>query len=117
MLNMFIKIWKGEAPLWIAFWIVYFIIGTLISMIIILFISNFSADYIRMMRTNLGSAESISFFNTVRIILFPYTVFSVICVWRCAKNSWVVWSMLTRFYMIIVILYTVFSITYFIINR
>lgn len=103
MLKLFERSWKGEASLAAAFWLVYFIgsivIGIILAIIFSFFIPNFS------------SPEVVGYYShVIKAIMFPYTLFSAICVWRCAKNSWIVWNILARIIAVLAILSGIYYI-------
>lgn len=85
MLGIFVRSWKGQESLAKAFWLVYalfgIIVGIVIALIFMLTVPNF--DYA-------------TYNNTIMAVGFPYTLFSAICVWRCAKNSHIVWNILAK---------------------
>lgn len=89
-MNVYSESWKGKASLAAAFWIVYivsgFLLGTVLSFII----------------AKASPAVSLSFRQGLMLaLLLPYTLFATICVWRCGKNSWVGWSILSKIVVII----------------
>lgn len=103
MLKLFERSWKGEASLAAAFWVVYFIcsiiIGFLIALVFAMTVPNFSTPEVYGQYT-----------NVIKAILFPYTLFSAICVWRCAKNSWILWNVLARIVAVIAVLGGIYAI-------
>jgi hypothetical protein len=103
MLKLFERSWKGEASLAAAFWLVYFvfsiIIGFIIAFIFAMMVPNFSNPEIYVQYTPL-----------IKAILFPYTLFSAICVWRCAKNSWILWNVLARIIIVLAILGGIYAL-------
>lgn len=102
MLKLFERSWKGEASLAAAFWLVYFLGSIVIAIILSIIFSYTVVDF--------RNPEMMPYYSTViKAIMFPYTLFSAICVWRCAKNSWILWNVLAR---IIAVLSIVFGIYY-----
>lgn len=102
MMKLFERSWKGEASLAAAFWLVYFLGSIVIAIILSIIFSFTVADF--------RTPEMMPYYsNVIKAIMFPYTLFSAICVWRCAKNSWILWNVLAR---IIAVLSVVFGIYY-----
>jgi hypothetical protein len=102
MLTLFKRSWKGEASLAAAFWIVYFLcslaLGIIVGILFSLFVPNFTNPDVY-----------IHYVYTIKAIISPYVIFSAICVWRCAKNSSMIWNVLAR---IIAVLAFIGSIYY-----
>jgi hypothetical protein len=96
MLAMFKQAWKGETSLGTAFWLVYLVMGALLSFLIGYIVQSVSPN------SDYYFARSLT-----TTIALPYTLFSAVCVWRCGKNSWIVWNVLTK---VIVSLSVIFSI-------
>jgi hypothetical protein len=89
--------WRGELPLGIVFWgyglgiyIVYIVfIGILMPVL----------------------PKSLSLVALAAIFLiFPYTVWILVSIWRCAKNSSPTWKSLARFYVVMAVLGTFVNI-------
>lgn len=103
MLKLFIRGWKGEASLAAAFWLIYFlgsiVIGILLTLLFSFFIPSFSSPEV------IGQYSYI-----IKAIMFPYTLFSAICVWRCAKNSSIIWNVLARIIAVLAILFGIYYI-------
>lgn len=102
-MDLFAKSWKGEASLAKAFWLVY-VLGIIIIGIIITILISLVIPHLNYLTHN----------NLVMTILFPYTLFSSICVWRCAKNSSVFWRILAKIIVILGIISGLFHIYYLI---
>lgn len=96
MSNLFAQCWKGEASLAKAFWIVYLLFGILLRILIAVVLMMVVENY-----------SYVNYQQLITAIKFPYTLFSIICVWRCAKNSFILWNLLAR---LIVILFFLISI-------
>lgn len=93
MVELFTKSWKGEASLAKSFWLVYilgsFFIGLLVSMTLAIFVEDFQYKL----------QEDYQWYRyLVATMTLPYSLFSTICVWACARNSWIVWSIAARLY-------------------
>lgn len=93
MLAMFKQAWKGEASLAKAFWLIYVVIGILLGMLITLVI-----------KMSVENFDYIVYNNLIMAIGLPYTLYSAISVWRCGKNSWVVWSILSKIVVVLGVL-------------
>lgn len=97
MFKLFERSWKGQASLAAAFWIVYFVcsivIGLILGIIFSFVVPNFSNPDVYM-----------QYVYTIKAIMFPYILFSAICIWRCAKNSWIVWNVLARIIAVLAVL-------------
>lgn len=100
-MGIFARSWKGEASLAKAFWLVYFLFGIIIGLIISILLSFVIPNF-----------SYITHNNLIMTILFPYTVFSAICVWRCAKNSSAIWRILARIIVVLAIISGLFHIYY-----
>lgn len=90
-MNMFAQAWKGEAPLWKAFWLVYVVVGIIVGIIIAVIVAYAVAPGATPTANN----------DLIMTIGFPYTLFSAICVWRCGKNSAMVWNVLSKILVIL----------------
>lgn len=102
-MNLFAKSWRGEASLAKAFWLVYFLFSIMIGLIIAFILSLI-----------IPSFTYVTYNNLIMSILFPYTVFSAICVWRCAKNALLIWSILARIVVVLAVISGLFHIYYLI---
>lgn len=98
--NLFVRSWKGQASLAAAFWIIYFV-----AVIVLYLVVFYIMDLIRP-----GLKTSPMFGSIIAAIIFPYVIYSAICVWRCAKNSNAVWKILARIIMVLVVLSGIFNI-------
>ena len=74
MLELLKKSWRGEASLNAAFWVVFAFVNLLIITSLTVIFHSYLQDYDYTKRI-------------VNTILFPYMVFSAICVWRCEKDA------------------------------
>jgi hypothetical protein len=74
MLTLFTRCWRGEASLSEAFWIVFALLNLMIILPATLVFFHYTHDY--------DSTRRMA--NT---ILFPYLIFSAVCVWRCENNA------------------------------
>lgn len=95
-MDLFVKSWRGEASLAKAFWLVFILLWIILFWIISLIVSKINPHYDFFLHGSL-----------IGSILFPYTLFSSICVWRCGQNSKMIWKVLTR---IIVMLFVIFGL-------
>jgi len=97
-MSLFVQSWKGQASLAKAFWLVYVVIGLVIGIIVGILVykmSHASPEYQQ---------------NLSRAIMFPYTLFASICVWRCGKNSMMLWNILAKIIVVLGILGGLYSI-------
>lgn len=109
MVNLFIQSWKGEAPLWKAFWIVNVLMGWIVCFIVaavlmfptLIEINQQSVEYLAVSfqdhwgwSQNILRQELVSKFPLIVTIFLPYSLYSAICVWRCGKNSHIMWRAL-----------------------
>jgi hypothetical protein len=74
MLSIFTRCWRGEAALSEAFWLVFALINMTILGAATFVFFHYTHDYDTTRRM-------------VNTILFPYLIFSAVCVWRCEKNA------------------------------
>lgn len=101
-MDVFAQSWQGKASLSTAFWWVYVVVS-IILWLIISFIVNSAAP----------SASMLFKQNLIFLFLFPYTLFSAICVWRCGKNSTTLWSILSKIVVIFGVVFSLLSIVVF----
>ena len=94
MFSLFKDAWNGQASLAKAFWLVYVVFGAIVGGIILLGFRLFDPSLIHNTMTN--KEAYISFKNLYQTICLPYTVYSAVCVWRCAVNSSTIWKILAR---------------------
>lgn len=99
MTNLFARSFKGKASLALAFWIVYVLIGFVLWLILGLIIGMAAPNMSPMTMHNLTLA-----------LLLPYIIFAAICVWRCARNSWILWNILARIAVVLGVLNGIISI-------
>lgn len=99
MVSLFVRGWKGQASLAAAFWLVYVLFGIIIALIITLIFSLVVPDFNYQL-----------YQDKIMAIQFPYTLFSAICVWRCAKNSTFIWRLLARIIVVLGVLGGIFNI-------
>ena len=90
-MNIFVKCWRGEAPLWQAFWLVGLVFTTIIKMFIGL-IGGIIIIYTGKINT---SAFTILIIYT-NIIILPYLIFVYISIWKCGKNAALIWNILSK---------------------
>lgn len=102
-MGLFVRSWKGEASLAAAFWLVYFVFGIVIAIIITLIFSLVLPDF-----------SYTKYHNQIMSIQFPYTLFSAICVWRCARNSIFIWRLLARIVVVLGVIGGIFNIVHLI---
>ncbi len=102
-MNLFVRAWKGKASLAAAFWLVHVVFGIIIAIIISIICSFFIANFFT---PDVYSQYS----DLVMTIYFPYTLYSAICVWRCAKNSSMVWAVIARILVVLAIISGLISI-------
>lgn len=93
MLSIFKDSWNGNAHLWKAFWLVYFVFGIIISLIVAAILSVTVAGFSYATHNNL-----------LMTIVLPYTIYSAICVWRCGKNSLMVWNVLSKIVVVLAVI-------------
>ena len=93
MLGIFRDSWQGKASLAKAFWLVYFVFGIIINLIVLALLSATMPGF---------NYEANS--NLLMSIVFPYTLFSAICVWRCGKNSYILWNVLAKVVVVLALL-------------
>lgn len=101
MLAMFKQAWKGEASLGTAFWLVYLVMGALLSFLIGYVVQSISPNSDYYFARSLTTA-----------IALPYTLFSAISVWRCGKNGWIVWNVLTKIIVSLSVIFSVLAVFY-----
>ena len=111
MVNLFVQSWKGEAPLWKAFWIIYFVMGyvVLFTIIIILMFPTIIDVFHQMQQMRLEGysfqethdysyntmyQEAIAKLPLITAFALPYKLFCAISIWRCSKNSLIIWKAL-----------------------
>jgi hypothetical protein len=99
MLRLLERSWKGQASLAAAFWLVYIVFSTVIFLILSVIFSLFVPNFFT------GEVFN-QYAPSIKAIMLPYMLFSAVCVWRCAKNSWLLWNILAR---IIVVLAVIFG--------
>lgn len=97
--NLFARAWQGKASLAAAFWIIWFLGTIILSIIIVIVLSAIDPNFNFVLQS----------FKTYSI-LFPYTVFAAICVWRCGRNSIGIWRFLSRLLMIFAVIGGLFNI-------
>src|SRR5437879_3342395 len=102
-MNIFVNCWRGKAPLWKAFWVVGFLFSLILDLILIA-ILHFAAPDIDVVTRN----------HWLVLLMFPYNLFVTICVWRCGKNSAVVWSILSKIVVVLGLLTSILDIYRFI---
>ncbi|MBA3661336.1 MAG: hypothetical protein H0W64_06390 [Gammaproteobacteria bacterium] len=100
-MDLLARSWRGEASLAKAFWIVYVLFGILIALLITLIFSLAMPDF-----------NYMNYQYKIMAIQFPYTLFSAICVWRCAKNSTFIWRILARIIVAIGVIGGIFNIVH-----
>lgn len=98
-MDMFGKSWRGEASLSTAFWIVYVVAGAILWLIVNFIVNSAAPGAVFIFKQSL-----------CLLFLFPYTLFSTICVWRCGKNSHIIWSILSKIVVILALIYSVLAI-------
>ncbi|OGT35345.1 MAG: hypothetical protein A3F11_01740 [Gammaproteobacteria bacterium RIFCSPHIGHO2_12_FULL_37_14] len=111
MVNLFVQSWKGEAPLWKAFWIVYFVMGYVVMFTVITILifptvidvfsqmqqmklDGYSFQEIHAYSYNTMYQEGIANLPLFTAIVLPYKIFCAISIWRCSKNSLMIWKVL-----------------------
>ena len=95
MLSFLARSWRGETSLAAAFWLVYFLFGLILSLIVSI-----------IFKMGFPHINYLEYRSIIAAICFPYTLFSIVCVWRSAKNSSAFWRIIAR---IIVILSLIFG--------
>lgn len=90
--NIFARAWQGRASLATAFWIIWFLFSIILGFIIIIILSAIDPNFNFMFQNYKTNA-----------ILFPYTLFAAVCVWRCGKNSVGIWRILSRIIMVLAV--------------
>src|SRR5690349_19487594 len=98
-MDMFKKAWNGQLSLAKAFWLIYVVVGIILGLIVSLVLSMMVANY------NYQAYSSM-----IGAIVFPYTLFSAICVWRCGKNSSKVWDILSKIVVVLGVLGGIYNI-------
>ncbi|MFZ2315812.1 MAG: hypothetical protein WAW86_09180 [Gammaproteobacteria bacterium] len=120
MLSLFKRAWKGEASLAAAFWIIHVLIGSIVLQSIISWAISYFMPELAVSSMNVSTAADAqaAMFNKhafmMLAICFPYTIYSAICVWRCGKNSWKLWSILSKIIVILSVISGLLSIYYLI---
>ncbi len=107
MLKLLSESWNGEASLAKAFWLTYVLFSLLCGLIIALILTLFTPDFM-----SSSSLYSKLHFHKdwAKTLGFPYTFFSAVCVWRCAKNSSRLWRIIARVFVIFGVLSALLSI-------
>lgn len=99
MSNLFVRAWKGEASLAAAFWLIYFLFGIILAIIVAIIFKVSIHDY-----------QYQNYSRLIAAICFPYTLYSIVCVWRCAKNSNAFWRIVARILMVLALLFGIVNI-------
>jgi hypothetical protein len=91
------RAWNGEESLWRVFWL-YNILGVLLLGLIEKFCHAF---LIAAERDNQSYIGMTIFYDVVAILFFPYIVWALASLWRCAFNTgWKGWGYLGRAYVV-----------------
>ncbi len=90
LLDWCAALWKGRAPLWVAFWIVGILIGNLLGFTLE---ALWPADF--------DPSQSVGRAAVTAVIGIPtalaWFIFSTVSIWRCAPNaSSKIWAVLAR---------------------
>lgn len=102
-MNLFTRAWKGQASLAAAFWLIHVLFGIILAIVVAIIMSFFVVDFFR--------PEVYPLYTYLMMaIVFPYTLFSAICVWRCGKNSSMIWSVLARILVVLSVISGVISV-------
>jgi hypothetical protein len=94
MLSLYKDAWAGKASLAKSFWLVYVVTAIVIN-IVLAIIFHF-----------LGAPGNF----VARLIPSLYAVFSFVCVWKCGNNSSTAWKIISRIWMILVLIGTVLTL-------
>ena len=105
MFNLFVKSYKGEASLAKAFWLIYVLFSMILSLVILGAFFIFIPDFSNTLQANEEWYQSL-----IQVIQLPYLIFAAIAVWRCAKNSWIVWNILARVLIVLTVLGSFYEI-------
>lgn len=90
MPNLFVRAWRGEASLAAAFWLVYFVFSIILAILLVVIFKAINPLFMDM--------------NLIKAIMLPYTIYGAICVWRCGKNSMILWNILSKIAVILGVL-------------
>ena len=94
MLSLYKDAWAGKASLAKSFWLVY-VVTTIVINIVVMIIFHM-----------VGHPGSF----LARLIPSLYAIFSFICVWKCGKNSSTAWLVISRIWMVLVLLGAIINI-------
>lgn len=95
---------SGEMHLWQTFWIIYVLFGVIQIMIMeYIFNAHFGFYITPYIHNHLSDI-----FVT---LIFPYLFFSSMCVWACAKNSWIEWDISAKCIVFIPLIVASFHLT------
>jgi len=95
-INFFSKAWNGKQSLPIAFFALYYLPRLFILVIVFSISQIFYPEFYSFKDMAEFSSRFTVLSRTVVAVLLPYTLFTAICVWRCAVNSSQIWLILSR---------------------
>jgi len=103
--NFFYQGLRGELELWKSFWIIYILFGMFYLAFLEYIFHHYLTGYWITFKYHNHSMDQ---FIT---LAFPWLFLSAMCVWACAKNSWLEWKLSSRIIVIIPILVSSFHLT------
>ena len=77
--NVLTQAWLGIAPLWKAFWLIGFV-----GHVLVVLTTDFLLGWVP---RSILSQSAMIWSGTMWLVYLFYTVFSSICIWRCARNT------------------------------
>lgn len=95
--------WQGKKSLWEAFWLLYAIPSMLAGCLFVAIWK--TASFIEGAAFyNYNLSDLHNFIHLVSLFCMPYGIFCLICIWRCSKNSNIVFEVIAKLYVSIVTL-------------
>lgn len=85
-MNIFVKCWRGEAPLWQAFWLIGIIFPVEIA-VIAGWIAQFFIEYFGLNGSSYLNSVILKLNCFAIITILLYMLFAYISIWRCRNNS------------------------------
>ena len=84
------SLWRGEAPLWVAYWVIGFLIGNALVFTLEALVPPDFDPSAAPLRTVVAA-------GLVVALSIAWIVFCVVSIWRCAPNTgWRGWTALAR---------------------
>ncbi len=96
--DFFTRCWRGQESLAKAYWLLAVLLGLFLVAVIVVIFSFFVPI------TEILRAEDSYYQRLIVSIMLPFTLFSAVCVWRCGRNSILIWKLLSRMLVILAVL-------------